>query len=324
MKKILFVALAVVGMAACVQNENLVVNKNYAIAFDQFVNRATPNDPSITVGSLDRFQVWGYMEDNTGIVFKGDEVWSTGTGWTYTNTQYWAPNKNYYFEAVAPVANKHWTAVEATRADIVALTFENVAGTEDLLYAYQAVPARSADVLAAGVDAVQLQFTHLLSKVQFSFKNGFATDNVTIKVSEVAMDVPSKAKVALDVDDATFTVAKTWSGHEGSLNLVFGAATEDLLIDATEYTPAENILLTIPTDASYEYTVKFRVQVFMGEKEALNEIITSTIKNKKLAVGKAYNFKALIGPDVLDMKPIEFNVEDVVDWVSDGDTDLTL
>ena len=325
MKKLLLVALAAVGMAACVQNEELAVNKNYAIAFDQFVNRATPNDPSLTVGTLDRFQVWGYMEENTGIVFTGDEVWNTGSGWTYTNTQYWAPNKDYYFEAVAPVANKHWAvAAKATNADITALSFENVAGTEDLLYAYQAVPARSADVLAAGVDAVQLQFTHLLSKIQFSFKNAFPGDNVTVKVSEVTMAVPSKATVALNVDNSTYTVEKVWSGHEGSLNLVFGAATDDLLVGATEYTPAENILLTIPTAASHVYTVSFRVQVLQGDKEAMNEVLTSVISGKELLVGKAYNFKALIGPEALEMQPIEFNVEQVIDWIPDGGADMPL
>ena len=103
MKKLLLVALAAVGMAACVQNEELAVVKSDAIAFDNlYVNNATKADPSLTLATLEDFQVWGWMGSENGTVFTGDEVRKSGSAWTYQNTQYWVPEKNYYFEAVAP------------------------------------------------------------------------------------------------------------------------------------------------------------------------------------------------------------------------------
>ena len=306
MKKLLFVALAAVGMTACVQNQELAVVKSDAIAFDQFVNNATKvEDPSYTKDNLQNFQVWGYMEDNTGTVFTGDEVRKSGSAWVYDNIQYWAPGKAYYFEAVAP-ANGSWTATEATAADITALAFTNNNGTEDLLYTYQEVAARDKATLTNGVAPVQLQFAHLLSKVQFSFKNGFTTDNMTVKVSNVRMTVPAEATVALDT--------KEWAGHQGTLELAFGAAEATLLANATAYTPAEKALLTIPASASQTYEVKFNVQVLTGAKESLNEEVTSTISGYALEVGKAYNFTAVVGPEVFDLQPIQFNVVGVDEW----------
>ena len=93
MKKLLFVALAAVGMTACVQNEELAAPMSDAIAFDQYVNNATKGDPSLTKDNLEEFQVWGYMSDNTGTVFTGDLVYKSGSAWAYDNTQYWAPGK---------------------------------------------------------------------------------------------------------------------------------------------------------------------------------------------------------------------------------------
>ena len=306
MKKLLFVALAAAGMTACVQNQELAVVKSDAIAFDQFVNNVTKvEDPSYTKDNLQNFQVWGYMEDNTGTVFTGDEVRKSGSAWVYDNIQYWAPGKAYYFEAVAP-ANGSWTATEATAADITALAFTNNNGTEDLLYTYQEVAARDKATLTNGVAPVQLQFAHLLSKVQFSFKNGFTTDNMTVKVSNVRMTVPAEANVALDT--------KEWTGHDGDLELAFGAAEATLLANATAYTPAEKALLTIPASASQTYEVKFNVQVLTGAKESLNEEVTSTISGYALEVGKAYNFTAVVGPEVFDLQPIQFNVVGVDAW----------
>ena len=96
MKKLLFVALAAIGMVACVQNEQLAVNKSTAIAFKQHVNNVSSrvNDPSFTKDNLENFRVWGWMTTNEGTVFTGDVVsGSSASGWSYDNTQYWAPNR---------------------------------------------------------------------------------------------------------------------------------------------------------------------------------------------------------------------------------------
>lgn len=313
MKKLLFVALAAIGMVACVQNEELVVNKSTAISFKQHVNNVSSrvNDPSFTKDNLENFRVWGWMTTNAGTVFTGDVVsGSSASGWSYDNTQYWAPNRLYSFEAVAP-ANGGWVAVKETDADIKGLTFTNADGTEDLLYATYSVTTPDMATLVSGYDPVPLQFAHLLAKVQFSFKSAFTTENTTIKVTNVKMSVPKAGSIDLD--------SKAWTinAAEGNFDLAFGNAEATLEPNATVYTAAENALLTIPTDATAIYNITFDVEVLQGEESAFNETLTSVISDKALVMGKAYNFKALIGPEVLKLQPIVFTVDEVNDWVTE-------
>ena len=313
MKKLLFVALAAIGMVACVQNEELVVNKSTAISFKQHVNNVSSrvNDPSFTKDNLENFRVWGWMTTNAGTVFTGDVVsGSSASGWSYDNTQYWAPNRLYSFEAVAP-ANGGWVAVKETDADIKGLTFTNADGTEDLLYATYSVTTPDMATLVSGYDPVPLQFAHLLAKVQFSFKSAFTTENTTIKVTNVKMSVPKAGSI--DLDSKVWTINAT----EGNFDLVFGNAEATLEPNATAYTAAKNALLTIPTDATAIYNITFDVEVLQGEESAFNETLTSVISDKALVMGKAYNFKALIGPEVLKLQPIEFTVDEVNDWVTE-------
>ena len=313
MKKLLFVALAAIGMVACVQNEELVVNKSTAISFKQHVNNVSSrvNDPSFTKDNLENFRVWGWMTTNAGTVFTGDVVsGSSASGWSYDNTQYWAPNRLYSFEAVAP-ANGGWVAVKETDADIKGLTFTNADGTEDLLYATYSVTTPDMATLVSGYDPVPLQFAHLLAKVQFSFKSAFTTENTTIKVTNVKMSVPKAGSI--DLDSKVWTINAT----EGNFDLVFGNAEATLEPNATTYTAAKNALLTIPTDATAIYNITFDVEVLQGEESAFNETLTSVISDKALVMGKAYNFKALIGPEVLKLQPIEFTVDEVNDWVTE-------
>ena len=319
MKKFLLVALAAVGMAACVQNEELAVSQNTAIAFKQHVSNAASrvNDPSYTETSLPNFNVWGWMTSNAGTVFKGDVVTNTGSGWSYDNTQYWAPERFYSFEAVAPVSN-NWQAVTETDADIKGLTFTNVDGTEDLLYATYSVTTPDMATLAAGYNPVPLQFNHLLSKVQFSFKSAFTTDNVTVKVTNVKMSVPKAG--SLDLDSKIWTL----NDAEGNFNLEFGNAEATLEVNATAYTAVENALLTIPAGEDQIYNISFNVEVIMGSESALNQIVETTIANKALLIGRAYNFKALIGPEVFGLQPIEFTVEEVNDWIPESDFDVAM
>ena len=313
MKKLLFVALAAIGMVACVQNEELVVNKSTAISFKQHVNNVSSRvkDPSFTKDNLENFRVWGWMTTNAGIVFTGDVVsGSSASGWSYDNTQYWAPNRLYSFEAVAP-ANGGWVAVKETDADIKGLTFTNAKGTEDLLYATYSVTTPDMATLVSGYDPVPLQFAHLLAKVQFSFKNSFTSDNYTINVTNVTMSVPKAG--SLDLDSKAWTI----NAAEGNFDLAFGNAEATLMPNATTYTTVENALLTIPTDASAIYNISFNIEILSGAEIALNETVTTTISDKALVMGKAYNFKAVIGPEVFGLQPIEFTVEEVNDWVTE-------
>ena len=210
MKKLFLCVLAIAGLVACVQEDVLTsapnLNDGTAIAFgDAIVDnsvRAEINDPSFTNESLQEFTVWAYVDESKGLVLKDEKVYKSPS-WTYDNTQYWVKGHNYRFFAVAP---RHSANVEiaALQQDgnlnnspyengLGNITFTNVNGTEDLLYA-----SLSKSTAESIPTKVQFEFDHILSKVKFSFTNGFEASNYSVVVTDVKMYVPSVATINLN------------------------------------------------------------------------------------------------------------------------------
>ncbi|MBQ5669110.1 MAG: fimbrillin family protein, partial [Tidjanibacter sp.] len=225
MKKILFVALAAVGLTACVQNEELVVPQNTAaITFaDAYVSNATKADPTTTTTSIAGFDVWAFMDEATGVVLEDEDVKKNGGVWSYDDTQYWFPDHTYYFAALSPMNSANVTETLATGDDaklgLGLVEFTNANGTEDLLYAKAKVstPQDNATLANQGMDPVNMHFQHLLSKVKFTFLNGFTTNNVTVAVSNVKMVAPKSATINLAQD------TYNWANHAEAVTLEFGA-----------------------------------------------------------------------------------------------------
>ena len=316
MKKLLFVALAAVGMTACVQNEELVVaGGKVAIAFENaYVYNATKADNvTTTTGSITGFDVWAYMDEVGGTVLTDEDVTKNGGTWGYTNIQYWMPNHTYYFAALSPMNSANVTETLAADPDaklgLGTVAFTNVDGTEDLLYAKTSVVTPEQSVLSTtGMDPVKLQFQHLLSKVRFTFKNGFTTDNMKVTVSNVEMSAPKSATIDLAVAD----YAEGWVLGTEKFNLQFGSV-EELAAQASAGTAEDR--LTIPAAANEEYTVTFDVVVKSGSVVAYEiENMTATIKGYQIKMGCAYNFIAEITPENLELKAIEFDAPVVEAW----------
>ena len=319
MKKILFVALAAVGLASCVQNEELVVaGSKTAIAFsDAYVYNATKADPTTTTASIVNFDVWAFMDSVSGTVFTDEDVTKSNGAWGYTNTQYWYPNHTYYFAALSPANSANVTEDlaegDAAKLGLGEIAFTNVDGTEDLLYAKAKVTTPDAATLAnQGMEPVKMQFQHLLSKVKFTFQNGFASDLTTVKVTNVKMTAPKAGTI--DLAQANYAAAWELSTTEADFELAFGDVASTLTTTASSAAAAHE-RLTIPATAAKEYTVTFNVEVFQGSVSALSTPITATISGVALQMGKAYNFTAVINQDVLDLKPIQFTAE-VDEWAS--------
>ena len=310
MKKIFFSALAALSLAACVQEAMVDVPQSDAIAFeDAFIDNATraADDPSFNINTLNAFKVWAYVNAPDGVVFKGKEVSRTGAGapWTYDGTQYWAPGKPYYFEAIAP-AEGNWE-LATNDADPTVLSFTNANGTEDLLYAST---QQTGAAIGTVNESVKFSFGHLLSKVKFTFNNGFLTDNVTVKVTAIQMDAPKSGKIDLSQESA---MAWAYDTNE-KVTLEFGDV-EDLTLDANSKECADE-RFTIP--GLYDYTISFNLEIVMGAQPVYNEPKTSTVSGVKLEMGKAYNFVAEISPATLDFEAIEFEVVEVEEWITSG------
>lgn len=322
MKKIFVAVLAMAGVVACNTVDTLDVPQNPEIRFaNAFVENATRAnealDPSTTTESLTAFDVWGFMDNTAGTVFVGEDVTGSEGNFTYTNTQYWAPGHTYYFAAVAPM-NSTNVEVDTDTADLTGIgtiKFTNENGTEDLLYSAVAV-----DAPALGeAKTVMLTFNHLLSKVKFTFTNGFANDNAYIDVKKVTMTAPKTATATLT---GNWWEANPWAGHADETILEFGDACSKTPAGETQVAADER--LTIPASAEQKYTVTFEVALYMGDVVAYSGTKTATIEGVALEIGKAYNFSATLNAsniteDGTELQPIVFDVEEVKDWVEAGE-----
>ena len=318
MKKLFVSVLAIAAAVACNTAEIVDLPQNPQINFaNAFVQNATradvAADPSTKTADLAAFNVWGFMDEPAGQVFVEELVTKSGNTWGYTNTQYWVAGHTYYFAALANYTN---ATVDTTGANLLGLgtvTFDNAAakGAEDLLYAATSVDAQN----AIPESPVALTFSHLLSKVKFSFINGFTNELATIDVKNVQItNAPAVGTINLAVenwwDNDDWTVS-------GSTTLNFGDVCEKLAINAKQ--ECANECLTIP--AAQDYTIEFDVVYYQGSVAASKAHKVVTLKGVEFEMGKAYNLSAVIdasnvSQDGEELKPIEFTVVEVKDWVT--------
>ena len=331
MKKLLVSVLAIAGLVACTQETTLVQKGNAPMEFGGvFVENATRAntavDPSTTTESIKGFDVWGFMDSPEGVVFEDENVTGEQGKFTYDNTQYWIPGHTYYFAALAPMDSANWDLNTANAGKLGAgvVTFENINGTEDLLYAAEAVSTEGLEVGQAPEDGVvKFQFSHLLSKVKFSFTNGFDNNNAYIDVKNVKMVAPSKATIDLAVEN-------WWDNDDWKLvdavpvTLEFGDACAKTAKGVQQVT--DNERLTIPAEQTYKVT--FDVALYFGDVLAFTKTLESDVK-VSLEMGKAYNFKATLDETNIagedgQLKPIVFDVEEVKEWENAAEQDITV
>lgn len=313
MKKIFVCLLAVAALTSCQKNEIISTVGGPAIAFENaFVDKATKADPSTTTASIADFEVWGYMGDETGVVFNEELVKKGGSDWTYANTQYWVPGKTYTFQAVNPTADNNVVVnAEQGAGNFETISFVNAKGIVDLLYDTKTV---SVPAEASSMAKVGLEFKHLLSKVNFTFTNGFENANSTIVISDIKMTAPAAGQVDVLKNFA-------WTLEEGKeTTLEFGNVNGGEKLAAGASSTCADERLTIPAGADQKYVVTFTVQLYQGEVLAVESKLQSVVKGAVLEVGKAYNFTAeinasnILGPDA-ELLPIEFTVVKVDEWV---------
>ena len=316
MKKLLVFALAAVSMVACVKEEVTLLPQGDAISFESaFIDNATRAavDPSTTTATLDSFNVWGFVKEYDGEIFNAVDVTKNGNVWSYQGTQYWVPNQPYYFSALAPMDSANWGVTKATgdaaKLGLGTVSFANVDGSEDLLYAKEMMTSKGINETNG---AVKFQFQHLLSKVKFTFKNGFPTETASVKVTNVKMTAPKNAEINLAQAD----YAKAWTSLANTTTLEFGD------VETLAYTQDAEVAkerLTIPADAAYTYNIQFDVELFMGAQSVYTTSKTSVVTGAELEMGKAYNFTAEITPANLELEEIVFDVIAVEDWENAGD-----
>mgnify|MGYP003289179147 CR=1 FL=1 len=315
MKKSFIAVLAIMGMVAC-NNEEYISTPSadqmtFGVADVENATRAA--DPSTTTATLSAFDVWAFMDQPSGTVLVDEDVTKSGSKWGYSNVQYWTPKHTYYFAALAPMNSANWDldTANANTYGAGVVEFTNVDGSEDLLYAATSV---NTDAMKIGdeMPAVKFAFSHLLSKINFTFKNGFTTDNVTVIVENVQMTAPSAGTIDLAVEN--WWDNDDWQLDGNTTTLSFGDVKA--LSMGTSATP-DYERLTIPADANQTYTITFDVTVKMGDVVAIDALpFTSELSGAAFEMGKAYNMNATINPENLNLKEIVFDVQEVKEWVN--------
>ena len=331
MKKILLGILAFAAVA-CNNDEVVYQQTSSAITFgDSFVEvktRANESiDPSTTTdgaNAINEFDVWAFINnDPTGTVFNKERVERDGGVWKYGNTQWWASAKNYDFFAVSPVDDANIVVDNSTMNEygLGNIAFTNVDGTTDLLYA--AKELKTDDTFPYYEDKVSLQFMHLLSKIKFTFKNGFTSEHNSLMVTNIKISgAPLQGNI--DVNKQQRTDYK-WALVDGqTTELSFGDANvndvngkleaEPIAIGQKGYSQYER--LTIPAEAGYVYTISFDLALYNGTQEGATCHKEIILDNQAFEIGKNYNLVATIdASNFEDLTPIEFDAIEVLPWI---------
>lgn len=287
------------AFASCTQSEVLDVNENRAIGFDAFSGKATRAVSDIIGGGGDastftKFFVYGSYKNGDGSeytsVYSNDEV-VYNSGWSATETQYWVAGKNYKFAAYSDGNAALPKEITATFADATGkLKIEGYqVSDKDLILAEEAT--------GNGTDKgnVSLSFSHLLSKVKFTFSTTFNAD-LTVTVTNLTFSPENKG--TWDNSDWSVTSGNTAAKTISS----YVAKSSDPVASEEFYVlPQDNASLK----ASFTVTVtdpggaKLFEKNFTGISLASgNDANTST--NNEWVKGYAYNYTAVIKPENMD------------------------
>jgi hypothetical protein len=318
MRKSIIAILSLVGMVACTNDVTVKTQAPAPIAFgDSFVEVKTraAADPSITTATIDAFDVWGFMDDPNGLMYDAQRVTKGEAGWSYSPLQYWLQDHNYFFYAVAPVGNPDIVVHKDLNIEgLGTIDFTNTDGSVDLLYAEKQESTYNEDVNADGHETVKFTFAHLLSKVKFTFTNGFPEGTSSLKIENIKISkAPSKGTVTLNDDNA----GRTWKITDSNATLDFGHVNGGVALLPNESAECDNERLTIPADANVRYQIDFTATLYYGENVALTSEKTVYLEDQAFVIGKNYNIKVTIDDTNIAeeaLSPIIFDVVEVEDW----------
>ena len=344
MKKLFTILAVAATLVSCAKEDVVREAAREAIGFDNaFVENSTRSveTPGYSSANLfNDFAVFGFVQDaslfeagyeRVAKDIQNDKLTSV---WKYTSTQYWIAGANYDFYAVAPCfapvegVNKNYWTVDSSNSEGATITFTTTDGKQDLLYS--GIEAKEGKV--SGNTAVAFNFKHILSKVKFSFENGYNASNASIRVKNINITNAYKTgKATLAVDDATTedvdeTVA--WKNQaDGAADFVisFGDATDfESTTDAKENSVAtydfgktvESYSERLLIPGNKTWNISFVVELLVGTT------VVATYEHTATAVinfepGKAYDIKTTITATNIDpehkQEPIEFTAT-MTDW----------
>ena len=289
-----------------------------AIQFgNAFVNNSTraTADPSYSANDIESFVVYGTA--NNVVIYPGATVEKTadyGKAWscTYNGSeikQYWIADVNYKFVGIVDGAKTNVTETTVEEGMPTEISYK-ADGVTDLLC--QTITRKNDTTIVA------FDFTHLLSKVNFTVTNnskdasGYSFVVKNIKLNGNKTGVYNVVAGAWDTDE--FTTGDTAVGNERTVD---GATVKDIVVASGA---ASNELATEVLFLPGTYTVSFTVDILYNGKlvTTTNYPATGTTYSHTLEAANAYNFVV----NVAVGKLIEFTVEKQPTWGNGGSADL--
>ena len=322
MKKILFAAVALIAFAACTNDYVVNKDKGSAIVFDKaFVENSTRAD-DYTANNIADFGVYGFITNNSGEgqIFNNQLVTKSGDAYVYSPAQYWVGGATYSFSALVPY-NGEWDYT-ANNSKNGVISFDNAAAeaNQDLLFAY--AQRTTEDKITSAPEAVAFTFNHLLSRVKFSFTNGFGEgQNIELKVSNVHItNAYAEGTIAL----VNGELEQAWTPANNTLDVAFGDAGDDELGVNVKGT-TEHFYLIPAVEATYNVT--FDVEIIQAgvSVDTYNRTATVTLGMER---GKSYDLQAVLTfqntAEDNALYPIEFTVNKVEAWEDFTNADVTV
>ena len=315
MKKTLIAILALAAVAACNKAEVIDSNPGEAIEFgDAFVDNATKAADKTYSGdkTLAAFNLYGTVASTNGTIniYNGCQVTgSVGTSvWTCPVNQYWIAGATYKFAAVADgtVATTDANGMPLTITCNTEVAANNV--QNDLLYATETAIGQ-----ASGNGKVNFEFSHLLSKAQFTVKSntvgGYYYSVKNIKVNNHV--------------NGTYTIATgAWEATGNKADTAFGNI-ENVTAGDTNGKTCEFQRLLIPTTADFK--VSCTIELWNDNGDAADVKLSTEDKTftvaQDLVKGNAYDFNLSLSVGEL----IEFTVTQKPTWTpATGGSNITL
>lgn len=321
MKKSLFMmGVAAMALASCTQNEVLNVADSRAIGFDAFVGKSTRVTEDVTLENLATFELYGWRSDTDGDkqIFDKQEVTYDGGSCTYSPLQYWEAGYTYNFEAIAP--NHDGSKVIFTAAkDGGTITFTND-GTTDLIYA-KAAEVKMGETINGTPSPVSLSFSHLLSRVRFTFVNGFPS-NAAAMITVNNVKITNAYASASIIEPAT----GNWDVSGSAGKEITFPSTGVANVEVTKGATTEHMYLIPHTDPSYTLTF----DVVLDQNGATSTYSHTATITTTMAKGYSYNFTATLDNTNIDpdtqLYPIVFTASETpwqeftnVDDTTEGD-----
>ena len=317
MKKILSIVLAAAVLVGCNKENTLGSLEQPEIGFGKaFVNN-TVKATDLGSNNLENFGVFGALTVGTqsGKIFNNDKVYKVGSDFKYDNTQYWIPNAQYHFTAIAPYqsgddAAWSYATNEAQNGTITYDASKDV----DLLFAY-VKPAKTTATITSQPDEVGFTFDHMLSRARFTFVNEVpAVSNITFKITEVkVLDAYKVGTLAVAEG-----VAGAWAAaaDNNTFEVAFANAATVIPGEAENVTNYESTEHHYILPVKKELNVSFKIEIFQAGV-SLGTYQRATTVDITPAKGMSYDIKANLTvenalPNAL--YPIEFKVNSITNW----------